>query len=899
LIADLAVVVASAAIATLSIGAFFADLGKAVGSGEREPIGTVTYKRLQAQRRYADRVVWESVTQESPVYAMDFVRTSSGSEAVISLSDGTTIDLYENTMIQLEWSEDATVSFVSGNVVASNAGGSARIRAGDSVLAIDSASASIESVKVGESIVAVAKGSIKVESSSGKSDVRESEVAKLSAAKVEVRKSPIADMSPRSGSVVEIPEARARIGFSWRPSESGEGKRYELEIASSASFASPVARELVSGTSYEAELPAGAWFWRVRPAGETRWDAPTVAFSVRSRVAIKAVAPGREAVYEFRKSLPSVNFAWQGPESSTYLLEVSANPDVSAPKISRKLRSTSLSVDLPGEGVWYWRVTRVVSAASYEVSTATETRTIVVRKLDSLEAATIRSPGAKVSTIAAYDSGIVFSWRMGRDAVRSELVIARDASFRNVIATRAAGGSTYWVEKGLVAPGTYYFKVRTWAEEGDEAPEAVGVFAIVDSSDAISPVSPVDGFVAQGDKVPILAFSWQSDVSKPLRLEVASDKGFSNVVASREAMGVAFVESLPVGTYWWRVRYDADDGKTVAAGPIRTLTITGKLPAPSGVEPSATLRLSNATDLLFSWTAVPGARYYDLELWKDGAWLATFSASALETTTYSYRKANELGTGTFVVKLRARAPAGPASSERESEWSEARFIIESNRFMAAPEALYPAGGTVDGLEALKRGFKLSFRADRTASYSVVTVAKDAAFRQVVLQTRSSSFSVQVPRRFQPGAYYLKVESFAADGFASPPTVATFAVARPPELSAAVALAPPSGDTVDAYGLGALTLRWKEVPGATHYTVRIVDPLSGKVAIAFEKVVDTQVIIEDLSPLAAGPWLWTVEAMDVADDGAVDRTSTASFALTLTLSKVPVAPVLAPAVIYEE
>jgi hypothetical protein len=43
--------------------------------------------------------MWEEIAQESPVYNYDAIRTLEYSSAVISLNDGTSIELDQNTML--------------------------------------------------------------------------------------------------------------------------------------------------------------------------------------------------------------------------------------------------------------------------------------------------------------------------------------------------------------------------------------------------------------------------------------------------------------------------------------------------------------------------------------------------------------------------------------------------------------------------------------------------------------------------------------------------------------------------------------------------------------------------------------------------------------------------------
>ncbi|PKL19031.1 MAG: iron dicitrate transport regulator FecR, partial [Spirochaetae bacterium HGW-Spirochaetae-5] len=64
-----------------------------------EAIGTITFKKRSASRRYTDNVIWEEIEQESKIFNYDAIRTMEYSSAVIALNDGTKIELDQNTLL--------------------------------------------------------------------------------------------------------------------------------------------------------------------------------------------------------------------------------------------------------------------------------------------------------------------------------------------------------------------------------------------------------------------------------------------------------------------------------------------------------------------------------------------------------------------------------------------------------------------------------------------------------------------------------------------------------------------------------------------------------------------------------------------------------------------------------
>ena len=69
----------------------------ALGSKLNEqPIATITLKYKTAPRKFMDRVVWDRLRQDSPVYNGDTIHTATLSEANTWLNDGNVMEVIEN-----------------------------------------------------------------------------------------------------------------------------------------------------------------------------------------------------------------------------------------------------------------------------------------------------------------------------------------------------------------------------------------------------------------------------------------------------------------------------------------------------------------------------------------------------------------------------------------------------------------------------------------------------------------------------------------------------------------------------------------------------------------------------------------------------------------------------------
>ena len=62
---------------------FHTNFFRALSKLDEEPIATITFKYRTAQRKFLDRVVWDRLRQNSPVYNGDIIHTAELSEATV------------------------------------------------------------------------------------------------------------------------------------------------------------------------------------------------------------------------------------------------------------------------------------------------------------------------------------------------------------------------------------------------------------------------------------------------------------------------------------------------------------------------------------------------------------------------------------------------------------------------------------------------------------------------------------------------------------------------------------------------------------------------------------------------------------------------------------------------
>jgi hypothetical protein len=332
-----------------------------------EPIGTITYKRQAAQRRFADRVLWTRVSRGAAVYQGDYFRTAKLSEATMHFQDGTDIELAENSLIQ--------VRIVNGENIIDLGGGSLSVAMG---------AAEPGTVKIlvsGENRVELGAGSV-VKASANETGAFTMEVVEgsvtangevlgagssFSTLPLEERAAPLA---PLTDNYFFAPGGTVEVDFSWSPQNYDRASN--IDLALDRRFRR-IERTMTSrNNSLSATLTPGIYWWRVYPEGGKTPDTAAGKLIVLPLPAIQLINPPEGYTFYLgnESAETEIRFFWKSarqrgiPNSGAYTLELADNPDFANLRLSiivEGSESASLVYRLEA-GDWYWRVRQNVSS---------------------------------------------------------------------------------------------------------------------------------------------------------------------------------------------------------------------------------------------------------------------------------------------------------------------------------------------------------------------------------------------------------------------------------------------------------------------------------------------------------------------------------------------------------
>ncbi|WP_010263648.1 FecR domain-containing protein [Treponema primitia] len=503
--ADYMVILLCLAGAFFCLWLFWLDFNRTLLRQNTAPVGTITWKYKAAQRRFMDRMIWDRLQKESPIYDGDHVRTAELSEASVTFTGGLIVDLTENSLIQIFSDHtihriDLTQGGISVDTASAGSGtslilntGSRTIRAaGGAVLAARVDGEGNFSLRISEGSAAIDMDGGNLQLSAGEALTQDAEGRILESPQTVM-------LSPKPNArLIHSGDGPMPVEFFWNPQNYGDNDRTRIEIASDRSFRR-ILHTLDGGQQKRAsvELPPGVFFWRAYPLnGTTNAASGTTdaAATASGKLMILSIAvprtlnpeEGRE--YQYRNKIPAVRFQWtSSPEISFHLLDVADNPGFVSPALRELVRGGSgnlMSITHTGLGTgrWYWRITPVFTD-EYEGNLAPSApASFTITQSGNLEAPVLLNPRPDaILNVAGDREDFYFSWQNEAEAGSYTLLIAASEDLRDPLITRQVTNNytVYGAGETLLGEGQYYW----------------GVYQ-TDSEGAISAISPSRPFTA-------------------------------------------------------------------------------------------------------------------------------------------------------------------------------------------------------------------------------------------------------------------------------------------------------------------------------------------------------------------------------------------------------------------
>jgi hypothetical protein len=271
------------------------------------------------------------------------------------------------------------------------------------------------------------------------------------------------------------------------------------------------------------------------------------------------------------------------------------------------------------------------------------------------------------------------------------------------------------------------------------------------------PVSPGQGIELMiADSRASQEFRWIAPEGFVGELVLSLDRDFAKVASRVPVEGSSGTAAIAPGTWYWRIESGGRSSKT------RRFTLRQAL-APEPIKPDmAVIAASKSAKPLIdlSWKPSPNASAYRVELSPDESFSTTTAVLRTSGTSIS---TDLLPQGKYFWRAVALYPSfGIESPSRTATFTVASLSTESLQWRGGSAATEGSGAAasfkVSSAAAAKGGFTLSWDPTEYADSYRVTVARDEAFKDVVLVQDTSSNFVRIERPLDEGLYYINLRA---------------------------------------------------------------------------------------------------------------------------------------------
>jgi hypothetical protein len=831
---------------------FRIDLFRTLTRNTEQPAGVITFKYKAAQRRFTDRVLWDRLKRESPVYDGDFIRTADLSEATITFAGGAEVALAENSLVRLHLDNRSARVGISGGGVSVNtvnAASDLSLASGDSLVRVETGAVVSAGMDGGGFRFRVVEGNA---SFTGET-------------------LPVEGLAlyPRPAARLINPgPEKLTVTFRWDRTKLDPEEPVRLELAGDRNFSRVVFAEDFTGDSAGAELAGGSYFWRVFAAGGGPPSSlDTFSFKVIDAPPLVLVAPVEDYQYRFRVKRPTVRFQWrEQDEAASYLLEAADNPEMLNPVLVSEAEGTSLYSSELGPGTWYWRV-RPVFPAGYG-GNAGQGKPASFRIIQSgdLEPPELQNPGDRaLVNVAANRGNLYFSWRSEAEAQSYRIRISENRDLGNPIIAETVKDNFYVYRRGrdAIRPGEYFWAVvQTDTEGNDSGSSPVRSFTAVEGEPVQRAVFPPDGYTIGTTMMPDIRFTWKTNLPFETRFQISGQADFSRPEIDEAVSGGTFQgRSLTEGTWYWRIQARGNDG-AVFTTPGRSFTVASSLPAPVLVEPGPRVLIREGEEAAFSWTVSPGSEYYQFKLYRgEDRTRAVYENNTVRGTALNL-PLDDYPDGSYYWTVQGFAAESSRGTRLTGLLSGSGFNARRLRRVSLD---YPADGAVfEGIRAyLEPGILRWSRNEPTIAASRFILSRERNFSGAIAEIDNPPAAITLPR-LRAGNYYWTIRAETTEGIdISAETPRFFRVLSTPPLPKAEGRLPEDGTVITGKDLiqnRKLSFSWKPAPGAGAYLFTLIKEGENRELLRLGPLTETSFTLEDFSLLDLGTFIWRVEAV---------------------------------------
>jgi hypothetical protein len=537
-----------------------------------------------------------------------------------------------------------------------------------------------------------------------------------------VRPEPPAAVQPADGEIV----GTVTPMFRWAASDSALG--YHFQISPDAAFSELIA-DLPGlrdpSIALQQPLASGVYFWRVAAADAERGAGPFgPAHAFR-------IAPPAFAVPPVSLTSTHIRVRWQSdaPERR-YRVELARDVEFHDVVSDTRVDQPTLQLARPAPGRYYLRV-RAVEPDGYE------------GPYQAPQAIELHAPPAPPQALHPLENAVIageppqFRWQPISGAEGYRFQLARSRTFEAPLLDSSTLTQPGFTLARSLEPGVYFWRV---AASNDV--DGQGEFGPPQS---LRQVLPAPTYEPPAADASTLLLRWQTPESaSQYDVELATDAAFNNVL-TRAHVGEPQlrISRPPGGRYFMRVRAVDADGVAGPYGMVQAVEVRARPAPPQLLDPMPGASVPERVQL--HWSGQDSGTRYHIQVSAD----LEFNGTLLDQRRVegaAFVVPGVLPSGVYYWRVSASTEA-----DGEGEFGPP----QSFRVLPKPPAL-----TV--VDAAGSQVIIRWREEPHSAQYQVQLAKDAQFRSVAIDQRTSATMLQTARP-AAGDYFVRIRSIDGEG----------------------------------------------------------------------------------------------------------------------------------------
>lgn len=649
-----------------------------------DSIGTISFKKRNASRRYTDSVIWENVPLEAPVYNYDAIRTQEDSSAVISLKDGTKIDLDQNTMLVVILSDKGlNINFDQGGVSAQSGSGMINpitLNARHATISLNSGDVFVNSSDTRMDIV-VNSGKAQVAAAGNDIEISPELTATLKDGIVESKKVSLFPEFPKRNSYIAAFNKTTPVSFAWRSEPRGEVR---LEISDSANFSKIIKSYKTSNENQQVELSPGDYHWRIIRGNKKSHH---VNFTILADKKPNLTTPYMDQKVILTEGAEIVTFRWEKSQyASAYEITVARDEKMTDTVMKISSRINTISTSELDAGKYFWTVKSLYPSSITPDSIVSGPGRFTMEKMKfSLSKPVPLDPGP-VTTAGPF----LLNWKGVSGAKTYTVEIAADPDFKAIILSKSTSDSFLKVD-AKIPQGKYFWRVSALSGE-ISSDTSITADLLITEPVRIATVLPQDGAVIPVN-LSAINFSWTDpNNGQKYLVEISERKDFGIILKSVETdKDNVNIANPGAGSFYWWVKLLDKRGGIISRSTVSDFVVSHELKAPVTVMPKNNEKLSPGLKRLlrFEWKKSTGATEYEVEVFQRIAGVEKPLMIYTSKTNYiNLSNTSMYKTGSYSWLVRAKqVKQGKVIGFKESDQSF--FEVERVDLLPPPQVNVP------------------------------------------------------------------------------------------------------------------------------------------------------------------------------------------------------------------